>query len=359
MSTPRIGVPSGSAQIVSDTSCTSLGMQSTIQNYTPTITPTRAGNIANSSSQYLSTVASLGHNYTFTFVNPGVVSNYSVTTCALFDQSYDVAYSVLNLTTNVSGQLSIYVDPVDGAVNGSNLFWPMGTGGSHGGSSMQWTGYTSTYGGPYTPTYVGASWSGFGISPNSGFCGAVTFGVGICKTSFWSGLTHTPSGSTGIYQSGFDAAALCYSVLIGFVCFYTYTGWYEFYKAAPNYCLTGIGSGDLINSFTGPYNSGNDFSSVYDATIGKVCWGVKAIPGSMGPAHNAQWQVESDLNPANGIYQTPDFNFYFNPAYAGGYPANLTSWVGSQASVPGVTLYAMQYGTSPCPGLANCFRVSA
>jgi hypothetical protein len=172
--------------------------------------------------------------------------------------------------------------------------------------------------------------------------------------SFWSGLTDTGNGKSysgggtgpgaGIYQSGFDATEYCAGIFL-IVCLATYSGWYEFYPNAPNYCLSGITSGNNLNSGTYPYTAGHDFSAIDDWQEGSLCWGVTATGGSMGPVQYAQFQAESDLNPVNDPYQTPNFNFQYNPVYVGGSPADLVSLVQGQNHVSGVTLYQMQYNS--------------
>lgn len=368
------GQPESVSQLTVASSCTPQLLQANMFSYSPPISPTQAGNIANGSSQYAAAVQNLGPGYALTFVNPGITSNFSQASCVLSNQSYDVAYSVLNVSTNVSGQLSIYVSPNSGSVTTTSIWWPV-TVSTHA-SSGQWTGYTTASAGRYTATYAGTSWTGFGASGNYGNCGAGPLWPGLCKISFWTGLTHTPGGKSntggltgpgaGIAQSGIDSAVWCvpiwiFGIYFGISCYPVYTAWYEFYPSLPYYCSFGIGSSNALNSFTGyqQYSGAYQYwSATYDWTTGSLCYGHNPMSGTGTPVYG-QFQSESDLNPIGGLYQTPNFNFWYNPAYAGGYPADLIGLVANSLSVSGVTLGAMNYNSGACPNSgSSCFQIS-
>ena len=356
-----------SARLGTMTSCAPDALAPTVASYSPPISKSQASNNANHSSQYSSAVASLGSGYTFTFVDAGFKASASTATCSISGQTYQVAYSILNITTNVTGQLSIFVDPNTGTVTGSSISWPVMS--NPHAFSGQWTGYTTSSSGRYTAITTWGKWAGFGASGNGGNCGATVVYPGLCKISFWTGLTHTGGGrgndggssgaGAGVAQSGFDSAVLCVWSWWGwtYVCAAVYTGWCEFYPANPVYCSLGIGAADTLMSYV-TYVGTQYWAIMWDISNGNMCWGYTGA-GSMGAPVYGQFQSESDLNPIGGLLQIPNFNFWYNPTVAGGYPSDLRTWVLPSTSVAGVGLGPMTYNSAACAGSSlSCFQVT-
>lgn len=80
-----------------------------------------------------------------------------------------------------------------------------------------------------------------------------------------------------------------------------------------------------------------------------------------GTPYYAQFQWESFSNGIGGIYDIPNFDFWFNPTVALGDPLNLQPFSYDSTSVPGVSLEdPMSFNTNACAGSGEtCFWESA
>ncbi|MCI4322402.1 MAG: hypothetical protein L3K03_00005, partial [Thermoplasmata archaeon] len=213
------------------------------------------------STQYSSEVASLGAGYTFSFDGAGLNSTASLSTCTVTYLDYAVEYTVLNQSTGVSGQFFVFVNDASGAILGDSIEWNVDP--AHG--TGQYTGNT-IYSNSRSATYTYGQWTNFGVSPNAAHCGATP--VGLCKISTWTGLAN--SAKSDIVQSGFDASLWVVNVgwPFGYWLFGTYTPWYEFFPAGPQFAPWTASPGDTVLSFTIDNGGGWYYAMVYDVTSG-------------------------------------------------------------------------------------------
>jgi hypothetical protein len=83
---------------------------------------------------------------------------------------------------------------------------------------------------------------------------------------------------------------------------------------------------------------------------------------AMGTPHYAQFQSESLSNGVGGIFDVPNFDFWFNPTVALGDPLDLQPPVSNDVtSVPGVSVeYPLSFNANACAGTGeSCFWESA
>jgi hypothetical protein len=361
------GTSSRNAGLSAFSSCTAESLGGNLSNFAPTVTIIQASSDANSSSDFTWATGQYGSNITVSWNGAAIQASISLSACSVSSQVYNVAYSLYNSSTNVTGQLSIFVNGESGTVTGNQTIWPLATV-SHSGYTGQWTGYTIN-GGGYVPYASFSQWTGYGVSPNSGHCGATMIYPGICEDSNWVGLTHNPGGKSnegtgtgagaGIAQAGFDSLVYCFYIfLVGYSCHSGYSGWVEFYPNNAILCGLPISGSDTLasdvyyDSFTHDY-----WVEFFDLTRGTVCYSYSTM--SMGAAGYAEFELESDANPLGSPYQIPTFNFWYNYAWVNGFPMRLVPFASSSLGVSGVTLGAMQFNSGACSGMGySCFQES-
>lgn len=104
------------------------------------------------------------------------------------------------------------------------------------------------------------------------------------------------------------------------------------------------------------YVSGTYWALIWDVSTGLMCWGWSPMP-TMGAPGFAQFQSENSNNPIGGTFQVPNFNVWYSPSIAFGFPNDLRTWVVKSSTVPGVVVNAMSYNSAACAGTSlSCFQ---
>lgn len=132
-----------------------------------------------------------------------------------------------------------------------------------------------------------------------------------CAFFVWNGLTAQSGGGSGsgkgIAQGGSASFVACN--IHG--CTSTYSFFYEFFPAGPNYCSASVNAGDLMDTVVSTANSAgnptNNYNiAVYDDTNGHACTPSTKNGWSIGDAYYSQFMGE--LPPGTPQQALPRFS---------------------------------------------------